>query len=72
MLAKSTRDPSELGSRFEDVFVVDAGFILHNNLLNLVIEGCGFFESQRYFTLSFARPYESTVERLRGEIGSEE
>jgi hypothetical protein len=72
MLSEVAGDLSKFGGRFNDVSVIDAGFIFENELLDLIFQCLRFFEIQTYFTLLFAWPYKRAVECLRGKIGSKE
>ena len=71
MLAKAAGDSSKLTGRFGDVFVIDGGSILENQLFDLFFECAYLFEVQTYFALPFARPYEWAIKRLRGKVGCE-
>jgi hypothetical protein len=51
--------------------VPDSSFIFHNKLFDLIFEGSRFFEAETYFTLSFAWPYQGTIEGLRAQVGCE-
>jgi hypothetical protein len=72
MLAKAAGNPPKFSGWFEDVLVIDAGFILENQLFDLFFECSYLFEVQAYLALPFARPYERAVERFRGKVGCEE
>jgi len=72
MLAKAAGDPAELSCRLDDELVIDAGFVLENQIFNLVLECIYFLKVQAYFTLPFARPQEWAIERFRSEVGGEE
>jgi hypothetical protein len=72
MLAKAAGDLAKFSGWLDDVLMIDAGFILENQLFDLFFEGTHLFEVQSYLALLFARPYEWAVERFRGKVSGEE
>lgn len=72
MLTEAAGDSPEFGCGFDDVLVVDAGFVVEDKLLDLCFERGDFVGGKSDFALTFARPDERAVERLRGQVGGEE
>lgn len=72
VLAKAAANLSKFSGRFNDVFVINGGFVFENKLFDLFFQCFRFFEVQTYFTPSFTWPYKRAVERLRSKIGCEE
>lgn len=72
VLAKATSNFPKFSGWFDDVFVIDAGFVLENQPFDLFFECSYLFEIQTYFALFFTRPNEWAVERFRGKVGCEE
>ena len=56
MLAKAASDLSQFSGWFDDEFVIDAGFVLENELFDLFFKDFHLLEVQSDFTLAFSRP----------------
>lgn len=71
MLTKAAGDLSEFSRWLYDEPMVDAGFILENQMFDFFFECMYLCEVQAYFALLFAGPYERPVERFGGKVGGE-
>src|SRR5258708_40311261 len=69
MLAKAAGNPPKVSGGFDDVLVIDAGFILQNQLFDLLLECLYLLAVQAYFALLFAGPYKRAGACFRGKIG---
>jgi hypothetical protein len=72
MLAKAADNLPKFSGWLDDVLVIDAGFVLENQLFDLVLECSYLLEVQADFALPLARPYERAVEGFRGKVSGQE
>ena len=72
MLTKTTGNLPKFSGWLDDVLVIDAGFVLENQLFDLFLKRSYLLEVQADFALPLARPYERAVECFRGKIGGQE
>jgi len=72
MLAKAADNLPKFDGWFDDVLVIDAGFVFENQLFDLFLERSYLLEVQADFALPLAGPYEWAVEGFRGKVGGKE